>query len=596
MKLKSSFSHFLIPSVALCAVFLTTLFIVISCQKSNNNAPDDNNNTTYKPEYVTASVSGRVLDDNNQPVSSAVVKAGSSTTTSDVNGNFRINNVSLDKNAGCIKIEKDGFFQGSRTIVVNAGVVNYVTIQLIKKTVSGTVSGSTGGSISVQGGGNVVFTGNSFVNTAGNSAYTGTVSVSTFFLNPTASNFNEIMPGTLRGINTANEQTGLQSFGMMAVELTGAGGEKLQLASGKTATLTFPIPSALLSQAPNTIPLWSFNDTTGLWKEEGTATKQGTNYVGTVNHFSFWNCDYPYGSLINFKAIVKDQNGNPFATGRVIMQVTSDTFTNYGSGYIDSTGYVGGLIPKGKTFQLKVYSKCNATVYTKDIGPFNTTADLGTITVNNPVSGLVTFSGTVINCSAALVTNGYVDVYLDNMHNHAAITNGSFSITINRCDNAPTTASVTPYDMGNSQGGSASSVQVSSATVNTGQLSACGTLLTQFLNYTLNSANVSYVFPTDSLIAYTNGSANSYVIWATRKTYLNDEVYLNFTASGVGSVPLNSVYIKNNQKGYSGGSMTLNITEWTAGSGGYMAGNFTGTVGDSFAVMPVNMTFRVSKQ
>ncbi|HUP10993.1 MAG TPA: carboxypeptidase-like regulatory domain-containing protein, partial [Niastella sp.] len=322
---------------------LAAIIVIISCKKSDHKS-DDNPN---KPvEYVSATISGRILDNNKQPVNGAIVKAGSLTATTDINGNFRITNVTLDKNAGFIRVEKDGFYQGSRTIMVNANVVNYVSVELIKKTVSGTVSASSGGNIAVEGGGNIVFSGNSFVNTAGNSAYSGTVSVSTFFLNPTASNFNEIMPGALRGITAANEETGLQSFGMMAIELTGAGGEKLQLAAGKTATLTFPIPAELLKDAPNTIPLWSFNDTTGLWKEEGSATKQGNNYVGTVSHFSFWNCDYPY-SVVNFKALVKDQNGNIFANGRVVMGVTTDKYTSYSTGITDSTGWVGGLIPKG---------------------------------------------------------------------------------------------------------------------------------------------------------------------------------------------------------------------------------------------------------
>jgi hypothetical protein len=204
---------------------ITALLIVFSCNKSNHDdapdTPDTPNNPNKPSEYVTASISGRVLDNNNQPVNGAVVKAGTASTTSNLNGEFRINNISLDKNAGFIKIEKDGFFQGSRTITVNAGAVNYVSIQLIKKTVSGTVSGSTGGNITVSGGGSIVFSGNSFV--AGSSAYTGTVSVSSFFINPTASNFNEIMPGTLRGITTTNEETGLQSFGMLAVELNEIG-------------------------------------------------------------------------------------------------------------------------------------------------------------------------------------------------------------------------------------------------------------------------------------------------------------------------------------------------------------------------------------
>jgi hypothetical protein len=572
------------------SIIILALLIVVSCQKSNNDIPDTPNN---EKEYVNAIITGRILDENKQPVSGAVIKAGSSSTTSDLNGNFRINNVTLDKNAGFIKVEKDGFFAGSRTIMVNENVVNYISLQLIKRTVSGTVSGSSGGNITVQGGGSIVFTGNSFVNTAGNSAYTGTVSVSTFFLNPTAPNFNEIMPGTLRGINTANEETGLQSFGMMAVELTGAGGEKLQLGAGKTATLTFPIPAQLQAQAPATIPLWSFNDSTGLWKEEGIATKQGTNYVGTVSHFSFWNCDFPYG-VVKFKAIIKDQNGNPFYPGHVVLQITNDAFTSYGSGNTDTTGWVGGLIPKGKTLQLKVYNKCNAVLYTNDIGPFNADADLGTITVNTPASGSVTFSGTVINCSATPVTNGYVDIYLDGMHTHAAVTNGSFNITISRCSNTPATATVTPYDVGNNQGGTAATVTVSS-TVNTGQLNACGTSLSQFLNYTLNGIAQSYTVPTDSVISNKNG--NTYTIGATRKSQVGDEVYLNFTASGTGSVPLGGIAIREGQKQYSAGStIMVNITEFTAGSGGFMAGNLTGNVSDSFTTKPVNMTFRVRKQ
>jgi hypothetical protein len=579
-----------IVSLGFLTIF-AALVIAISCQKSESNAPEPPQGG--EKEYVNASIAGRILDDNKQPVSGAVVKAGSLTATSDVNGNFLIKNATLDKNAGFIKVEKDGFFQGSRTIVVNANAVNNISIDLIKRKVSGTVSGSGGGNITVQGGGNIVFTGNSFVNTAGNSAYTGTVSVSTFFLNPTASNFNEIMPGSLRGITTGNDETGLQSFGMMAVELTGAGGEKLQLAAGKTAALTFPIPSELLSTAPNTIPLWSFNDTTGLWKEEGTATKQGNNYVGTVSHFSFWNCDVPV-NFIHFKAIVKDQNGNIFANGRVVIQVTNDAFSSNGTGYTDSTGWVGGYIPKNKSLQLKIYNRCNVVVLTKDIGPFSSTADLGTLTVNNPTQGSVTISGKVNNCSLTPVTNGYVDIYLDSMHTHAAITNSGFNITISRCSSAPTTATVTAYDLGANQGGTTSSVQISSANVTVGPLSACGTSLTEFLNYTLNSVAKSYIVPTDSITSSKNGS--NYTIYAMRKGN-QDEVYLNFTATGTGSVPLSSVYVtEGNKYFYRQGSITLNLTEFTAGSGGYMAGNFTGTLSDSLTTSPVSMSFRVKKQ
>jgi hypothetical protein len=576
---------------------ITGILIVISCQKSdnNNNEPVTPPVTNKPIEYVTASISGRILDDKNQPVNGAVVKAGTASATSDINGNFRINNVSLDKNAGFVKVEKDGFFQGSRTIVVNAGAVNYISIQLIKKTVSGTVSGSTGGNITIAGGGSVVFTGNSFVNTAGNGAYTGTVSVSTYFLNPAEANFTEIMPGTLRGINTANEETGLQSFGMLAVELTGAGGEKLQLAAGKTATLTFPIPTALQNQAPATIPLWSFNDTTGLWKEEGVATKQGNTYVGTVSHFSFWNVDYPYG-VVDFKAVFKDQNGKPFYPARVELKTTGDSVSLFGYGYTDSTGYVGGKIPKGKTLQLRVYTKCNTIIYTKDIGPFSTTADLGTISVNYTGSSQVTVSGSVINCTGAAVTNGFVDISIDSVHNRATITNGAFTSTITRCNSAPTTAVITAYDLGGNQSGSATNVAVTSTTVNAGQLSACGNSLSQFVNYTLNGVSASFIVPTDTL-TLVPGSNNSYMLFANHPLPNRDGLYISFTASGTGTVPLGSIYIDEGPKTYyKQSTINLNITEFGPAGTGYISGNFSGNLKqDSTTVAPTTLSFRVKR-
>jgi len=572
--------------------------IIISCQKANDDTPGSPTVPNLPIEYVSATITGRVLDNNNQPVNGAVVNAGTASTTTDINGSFRFSNVSLNKNAGFVKVTKDGFFEGGRTIVVNAGVVNYVSMQLIKKTVSGTVSGSSGGSVTVQGGGSVVFTGNSFVNTSGKSAYAGTVSVSTYFLNPSAPNFTEIMPGTLRGINAGNEETGLQSFGMVAVELNGAGGEKLQLAAGKTATLTFPIPAALLVQAPATIPLWTFNDTTGLWKEEGIATKQGSNYVGTVSHFSFWNCDYPY-SLCDFKIVCKDQNGKPFYHCLIELKTTGDSISKYGYGYTDSTGYAGGKIPKGKTLQCKVYSICNTVIYTQDIGPFNATADLGTVTINFTGIVPITVSGSAVNCNGVAVTNGFVDISIDGAHNRAAITNGNFSMNINRCSTAPTTAAITAYDPGANQGGNATNVPVNSATVNAGQLSACGNSLVQFLNYTLKDTNVSYIPPADSLQLLNNVN-NQFTLYAYRKASSDyEKVYLSFNATGTGTVPLNYVYIlKNNRQYVQASTLNLNITEFGAAGTGYISGDFSGNLKDSSSnvILPASMSFRVKRK
>jgi hypothetical protein len=84
------------------ACFVFALTVYISCKKSgssNSPGPDPGMSTT---EYVTASISGRVVDDANVPVNGAVITAGSLTATTDVNGNFSISNASLAKNAGFV--------------------------------------------------------------------------------------------------------------------------------------------------------------------------------------------------------------------------------------------------------------------------------------------------------------------------------------------------------------------------------------------------------------------------------------------------------------------------------------------------------------
>lgn len=573
-----------------CTLLIASFVLFLSCQKSADGSLETPENPEpNKPvEYVTAGISGHVTDDSNLPVSGAVVNAGSASTTTDINGDFSISAASLNENAGYIKVDKSDYFPGSRTIMVNAGAQHYITVQLIKKKVSGTVSGSTGGNITVQGGGNILFTGNSFVNTAGNSAYTGTVSVSTSFLNPSADNFNDIMPGALRGITTTNEETVLQSFGMMAVELTGASGEKLQLAAGKTATLTFPITPDLQAEAPATIPLWSFNDTTGLWKEEGVATKQGNNYVGTVGHFSTWNCDYPYG-FVNFKVRIKDENGNPLYKARV--ELTSNS--NYASEHTDSTGRVSCGIPTNKKLQLVVYNKCKTVIYNKEIGPFTREVNLGVLSVTIGSPTRLNFSGQVVNCAGKDVTNGYADIFLDNVHHRAVVTNGKLSMAIDRCNNQPTTAVVTAYDKATNQSGAPITVSIPNG-VNIGKIEACGTSLSQYLNYNLNlGTNVSYVAPADSLSK--SVSSNKYTIWALRKSN-NDNVGLSFTASDTGTVPVNALNITQGKINYSkSGTMNLRITEFGPAGSGYISGSFTGNMKDSFTTMPVNGNFRIKR-
>src|SRR5688572_20104503 len=103
------------PRLLLFAASLLIIFSYPSCKKSDN--PDQQND--YKTEYITTTISGRVTDVDNKPVSGALVKAGYSSATTNIDGAFNLTNVNVDRNAALVKVEKDGFFLGTKTIIAS---------------------------------------------------------------------------------------------------------------------------------------------------------------------------------------------------------------------------------------------------------------------------------------------------------------------------------------------------------------------------------------------------------------------------------------------------------------------------------------------
>jgi hypothetical protein len=566
-----------------------------SCQKEINPGFPDPSQPPV--ENVKAGISGRVTDENKLPVQGAIVKAGAVSTTTDVNGNFNFTGVLLDKNAAFVKVEKAGYFLGSRTFITKPDATHYVEIELIPKTISGSFDAASGGSVTIANGGSVQFSANSIINPATNSAYSGSVSVSAYFINPEAPNFGEIMPGDLRGLTTANEERGLQSLGMMVVELTGAGGEKLNVAAGKNATLSFPVPSSLLAKAPPSIPLWYFDETKGLWKEEGSATKQGSNYVGTVSHFSFWNCDAPF-PLVDFKVLFKDQASQPLAGGKVEIRIAGDSAITSGWGYTDSEGRAGGKIPANKNLELLVYNKCNTLLYSKNIGPYTGSTDLGTVRVASPAPSSVSFTGAVVNCANAPVSNGFVNILINGMNYRVSISNGTYATTIGVCTNGSYTATLTAFDQTGNQYGNATDVTVTGGSTANKDLTACGNTASQYINYTIGGSSYVFSVPADSIFySRGNGYTNFNAMSQSPYRYL----YLNLSTIDTipGTYPLSYLSIYHDSSTLNvinQGTLNATITQYGSVNG-YITGNFSGTVKDSIGTgtYPINCSFKIKR-
>ncbi|MBI2730286.1 MAG: carboxypeptidase regulatory-like domain-containing protein [Sphingobacteriales bacterium] len=200
-------------------------------------------------------VTGVVTDPGNNAVGNAIVKGGTASATTDANGKFSLTKVQFSSDSVVVTVTKDGFFEGTKKFAASNNAVSNATIKLITKSVSGTVTAASGGTVSITGGSAVNLTAG-FITASNGNAYTGNVSVSINYLNPADQGFNTSAPGDLKSAGNTNQPGVLQSFGVIAVEMNDAGGNKLQLANGNTAAITIPIPSALQSKAPSSIPYY----------------------------------------------------------------------------------------------------------------------------------------------------------------------------------------------------------------------------------------------------------------------------------------------------------------------------------------------------
>ncbi|HVI45921.1 MAG TPA: carboxypeptidase-like regulatory domain-containing protein [Chitinophaga sp.] len=409
---------------------------LMACDKSMvtvDNPPVMNPGTSVPTppisgKQVETSVQGVILDENNEPLPGVMVTSGNTRITTDTHGAFLLPKITVSDNAAVVTAQKPGYFNGIRTFMVSGGnKLQYLQIKLLRQQAAGTFDATAGGNISAS---NAQF---SFqpqhVRTLSNVAYTGKVTLLYAPINPEDESFRDIMPGDLRGINSSRTITGLESYGMMALELRGENGEKLQLDSTKSLLFKMNIPTSLRGAAPANIPLWYFDEVSGLWKEEGSASKIGDSYVGSVKHFSFWNCDAQI-PIITFKALIQNEQGSALANTCVIISRSNGSEMG---GYTNADGEVKGSIPANETLTLKILDHCGKALFTKQIGPYRDSVDLGIQKVLNDLSSMLVITGNVSTCDGMPVKNGYVNIALNSIRFSARVQNGSYRISFLYC-------------------------------------------------------------------------------------------------------------------------------------------------------------------
>jgi PKD repeat protein len=142
---------------------------------------------------------------------------------------------------------------------------------------------------------------NALVDLAGKRV-TGAVEVSITPLDTPSTPF--AFPSEVEAVDENESRVALASFGVVEIEIS-QNGERLDLAEGARATLDIPIyADQSATGAPlelgDSIPLWSLDESTGVWIQEGEGTvvegpsRAGLALRSSLGHLSWWNCDEPF--------------------------------------------------------------------------------------------------------------------------------------------------------------------------------------------------------------------------------------------------------------------------------------------------------------
>ncbi|MGN7822152.1 carboxypeptidase-like regulatory domain-containing protein [Chitinophaga sp. 22536] len=576
-------------------LWLLTCFILLFSACNKKNTPDSPTQPGTPPadtlpisgKKIQAGLQGLVMDEQNAPLVGAQVQCGDQNTTTDQYGTFRFPQVTLTEEAAVVNIQKAGYFSGVRTFrVTGTGREQFIQIQLIPKTTAGTFDAAVGGTIAASNA-QFTFTSNQVLD-ASNNIYKGKASLAYAFINPESHNFADMMPGDLRAVNDKNELVGLQSLGMMALELQGENGEKLHLDGRNNVNFRMTIPAMLQKGAPATIPLWYFDGSSGLWRQEGNAQKTGDSYTGTVKHFSFWNCDAQF-PIINLRAIFKDKQNNLLANTRV--QISRADSSNYVS-YTDGAGEVNIFLPANEQVTITVKDADNNILFSQKIGPWSTDVSPQTFTISTDFKPQISLSGLVSTCDGGLVTKGVVNIQVNGIHYSVPIVNGQYTAPFLRCNSNTANLVLNATDeIANKM--STSTYQLPRGNYFLHQ-AACDTAMNT-LYYWLEGGGTRISSPQKSVTLSYNSAdtAKYYTLSAISST--SPKVLFNMRLPNIKPGTFTSPYVWVNTivKTYTNDTITVIITH-TGGASDYLEGVFFGTVLPSQGnPTPISGSFKV---
>jgi hypothetical protein len=331
----------------------------LNCKKEKGCIQDKDKipvQLTVKPkppvDGSSGSIMGRVVDPKNNPIRGAEVRTpGQPVVLTNAKGEFDIRGVAATERLA-VSFSAPGFMDTTRIYKVGESSRGINTIVVWPRAEQVSLDATRGGKLTFPGG-TVNFPPNALVDER-DRPLEGKVKVSFSVLDVSDRGQIRSVPGdfTARMRNKTIRQ--LETFGVFEVFVEDSNGRRVNLAKGRKAAVELFIPQAQRRTAPKVVGLFSFDQNSGRWIEEGTLrrTPRLVSFTGTINNTRpVWNADMTLNTTC-IKLQIVDEDNQPVQQAGI--RVEAEGVEYY------------GLSPKGYTLSdgtvcLSV-KKCVATV------------------------------------------------------------------------------------------------------------------------------------------------------------------------------------------------------------------------------------------
>ena len=447
-------------------ILVSAILILFS---SCNREPKDVIN--YQPPIINTSIievtgglKGSIKTNGNQPVEDAKVSIKGYETTTDENGKFSFENVSLFQDGTFIEVEKPGYYLGSRKIYAIESELNVMELELIP--LDEEISISSFQSNNVEKGGLSIDLPSGEYQLGANGSFEGEMNV---YITTIESNdewsYNK-MPGDLTGLDESYELKALSSLGIFNVSITSQSNELMQLPLNSLAEIQYKFVESNLGLLPPVVSLYYFDQANGTWIERSDAILNIDSYIGQIDALGYWMLavDYPYANITGSLKSPDDM----YNETRMRFFNQSNQYSNF----LNPTfsGKYSSRVPQGIDLDLTIFHQCAAGNQVEKLGSISQDEIIDEVVIATNMEN-IHIEGSVEDCQGNIQDNSFIRVsFSEKQYLYRIDEDGKFDHSFANCSDS--SLSITAFNTEHQEVSDVIDIGVSNE-INVGDIVTC---------------------------------------------------------------------------------------------------------------------------